>query len=371
MDASPVLAKQQQQNAVLKRAVVQEQKKRAAAEEALVKSTEEAAALAERVEELSALLAALSSATSQPQSSTTDASPAATGGSSGTGWLQKNLGWIKGGEPAGRNDPERSGAAAAGLAALQEELSAKAEENERLHMRLFDSSQELQRIKEDLEQARSQLAQSRNQRAPSLPAPSPSPSSAERRQDLLFWAQIEHALGAAECSAANAQTALEALAFASLPATQDRRVSVTPMPGGQEALPSLGRANLAYQSPSSSEHAAERSSLYRTPDSGGLPCWAEGERAQRVGSVLEAAVPLLRQLATSYCVHHGAQTERLQRLFVLQVCFHALFHVLAGVCAPLETEEHATFHCAGIRVSRGLQGARRKHEQHACDACGS
>ena len=332
MDASPVLAKQQQQNAVLKRAVVQEQKKRAAAEEALVKSTEEAAALAERVEELSALLAALSSATSQPQSSTADVSPAATGGSSGTGWLRKNLEWIKGGEPAGRNDPERSGAAAAGLAALQEELSAKAEENERLHMRLFDSSQELQRIKEDLEQARSQLAQSRNQRAPSLPAPSTSPSSAERRQDLLFWAQIEHAFSAAERSAANAQSALEALVFACPPATQDRRVSVTPMPGGQEALPSLGRASLACQSPSSIEPAAERSSLYRTPDSGDLPCWAEGERAQRVGSVLETSVPLLRQLATSCCVHHGAQTERLQRLFLHQVCPRALPHLLAGVC---------------------------------------
>jgi hypothetical protein len=189
----------------------------------------------------------------------------------------------------------------------------KVEENEHLHMRLFQTSQELELVKEELRQTRAELArqtlahrsENTSQRQP-LELQDQHARTATQRG---VWTQIENAITSAERTASKAMSALEAA----------------------KKLASV-HARSAFPA-----EVALGSSIE-------VPWWATGERATRVGEMLKTVVPLLRQLMTTYTVHHIALRERLYR-----------FQALDGARAASPSH---------IRAARRLVDATERH--HRC-----
>jgi hypothetical protein len=322
-----LLLKLQQQNTVLKKAVVQEQKRSAVAEEALSAARDENAILVARIEELSALLASLTTNRHHAESPS-GATGKGKNKSEGSGWLRKNLGWMGGAEGSvgsngdGKHSKEH-------FATLQEELSAKAEENERLHMCLFEKSRELESVNEDLQETRRELNHARSQSLELL-------RSQFAGAQQQFWVQSESAIANLERSALGTLAALEAVKMASPPGqdfTIASRFSLRTMTAPQE---------LHSGTPASTKHAGDRGHSQQA--SREAPWWTTGAIAEHLGGVLEAALPLLRQLMTAYTVHHAALGQRLQRLDLLD-----------GARAP--SPSHS-------RAARELMGAAGQH--HTC-----
>ena len=267
MEQEGQLQKLKEQNSLLKKAVLQEQRRRTVAEEALGKSRAEGAALTARVEELSELLTSLSAgqhagacadvaARSELQGQQTKAS----------GWLNKNLGSMK---TAGGAEGERMNKE------LYEELRVKAEEHECLHMRLFENGQELECLKEKLQESRAELGRARGS----------GDSSSSLHAEKHFSQDVELGIAAAERSA-------------------------------DAVLATLDSA-LRFTSDFSVNAAALVQAAYETRLRGeGLP--AIGESTDRIAETLKVTVPLLRQIMTGCHVHYSALGERLRRLQLLE-----------------------------------------------------
>ena len=193
------------------------------------------------------------------------------------------------------------------------DLQKLVEENEHLHMRLLKTSQELEVVKQVLRQTRAELARQTlahrsehtSQRQPLELQDQHARTSTQRG----VWTQIENAITSAERTASNAMSALEAA---------KKLASVH----ARSALPA---------------EVALGSNIE-------VPWWATGERATRVGEMLKTVVPLLRQLMTTYTVHHVALRERLYR-----------FQALEGARAASPSH---------IRAARRLVDATERH--HRC-----
>ena len=297
-DEAQLLQKLKQQNALLKKAVLQEQRRRTAADEALEKSKGEGLTLTAHIEELSALLTSLS--TSQLHVDTAPPVQQSRKDLEGSGWRKNlSLGWMGKGDSAVQSDGGEGKAAT-----LREELHAKAEENERLHMRLFATSQELEHVKEDLQATRAEVKLNSNK---TLPCGSEVQSQHQRQHQVMdaaqqqFWAQAESAIAAAERSAFDAQQALDAARVSSV-------LSVVPALRGN-ALPVL--TSPSWLTP------REGGRIPDLPTTREVPWWTKGDQGGHVGKMLEVAVPMLRELMTTYTVHHAALGERMQRLQML------------------------------------------------------
>ena len=336
MDDPQLLPKLQQQNALLKKAVLQEQRRRQEADGALEQSRGDGAALRARVDELSELLAAVSSSQAPHAAAAAAAAATAASGSKGgePGWLRKNLGWARAGDGAGQ------GASAPELAMLREELRAKAEENERLHMQLFERSQELEAAREDLHAARAELERRAGERAR---APGGAGDQARARQEEAqerhaqqFWARADRLVAAAERSAIDAQSAMDAARVSCSLAWRGASLG--------DAVPR--RSALLQEVVCAPAHTGGGGGAHAALTGGETPWWASGKDAERAAGLLEAVVPLLRQLMVHYTVHHCAVRERLQRHLALE-----------GARAP--TPGHA-------RAARQLGEATERH--HTCIA---
>ena len=324
MEDPQLLPKLQQQNALLKKAVLQEQQRRVEADGALEQSRSEGAALRARVDELSELLASIAS--SQPPHASGGAATGGQGG--GPGWL-RSLGWKGAGNGRGN-----------GVVMLQEELRAKAEENEHLHMQLFERNQELLAVRDDLHAARAELERRAGERG-MAPVPGDLVLSRQREQERQalqqFWDSADRLVAAAERSAFDAQSAMEAA-----------RVSCGLGCLNKDALmdgdPAPSRSALVQEAafgPPAPSPTGSGGGAHAAQTSGEAPWWASGGGAARAGGLLEAVVPLLRQLMVNYNVHHCAIRERLER-----------FHALEGALAP--TPCHA-------RAARQLCEATERH----------
>jgi hypothetical protein len=361
MDDPQLLPKMQQQNALLKKAVLQEQRRRAEADGELEQSRSEGAALRARVDELSELLASVASI--QPPHASGGTATGGQGG--GPGWL-RNLGWKGAGNGRGSGvvGVEQE------LAMLQEEIRAKAEENERLHMQLFERNQELLAVRDDLHAARAELERRAGERA-MAPVPGDLVPSRQREQERQaqqqFWDSADRLVAAAERSAFDAQSAMEAarVSCGLVCLTKDALMDGDPAPS-RSALVQEAAFGPPAPAPTVSGNGA-----HAAQTSGEAPCWASGWGAARAGGLLEAVVPLLRQLMVNYNVHHCAIRERLERL-----------HAIEGALAPTPcharaarqlceaTERHhssiAALHASATSLRAALRTQGAKSARRAC-----
>ena len=337
MEDPQLLPKLQQQNALLKKAVLQEQQRRVEADGALEQSRSEGAALRARVDELSELLASIAS--SQPPHASGGAATGGQGG--GPGWL-RSLGWKGAGN--GRGGGGVVGAPEHGeLAMLREELRAKAEENERLHMQLFERNQELLAVRDDLHAARAELERRAAGERGMAPVPRDLVLSRQREQERQalqqFWDSADRLVAAAERSALDAQSAMEAARVSCGLARWCQEAAL--MNGDPAPRRSALLQEAAFEPPAPAP-TDSGGGAHAAKTSGEAPWWASGGGAARAGGLLEAVVPLLRQLMVNYNVHHCAIRERLER-----------FHALEGALAP--TPCHA-------RAARQLCEATERHD---------